>query len=400
MRRVAGLLAVALLAGACAKRVVPPVPEGEDYVQPTAGSGEVSASEAKELRAAWTGVLAGDTAAAARRYEKLLKRRPALTPAQTGLAYARLRSGQAEAAGAIFAAVLEREPEYVSALVGAGSAAFRQGDLAAALGLYRRAQAVAPADALVRKRLAALKMQATERSIGLAQDAAARGDAGAAERQYEAALDVAPEVAPVRLALAELMAARGDWQGAVALLEADPSGDRQVSLRRAAILLEEQEFARAEEVYRGLLARDPGDGAARAGEKSAREALELASMPAEYRAIPGAPRLTRADLAALVAVRVHALRRVAPGEPTVALDIGGSWAREHVARLLELGIMDVYPNHTFQPGATVRRADVARVVERTLDRLGWPRAAAAPLPPTCLLPTSTSGRSSARWEPG
>jgi tetratricopeptide (TPR) repeat protein len=376
VRRLLGLLALALLAGACAKRVVPVVPEGEDYVQPTAAPGDVSATEAKELEAAWTQVRAGDTAAAARRYTKLLERRPTLAPAETGLAYARLRAGQLEAAAATFAAVLERQPEYLPALVGAGSVAFRRGDLAGALGVYRRAQAVAPEDPLVRKRLAALKLQAAERSLGLARAAAARGDTGEAERQYAAALEAAPEVAPVRLALAELLVARGDRPGAVALLEADPSGDRQAALRRAALLLEEQEFARAAEVYRGLLARDPRDEAARAGERAATEAQELASMPAEYRAIPEAPRVTRADLAALVAVRVHALRRVAPGEPVVALDIGSSWAREHVDRVLALGIMDVYPNHTFQPGAAVRRADVARVVGRTLDRLGWPRAAA------------------------
>jgi hypothetical protein len=36
--------------------------------------------------------------------------------------------------------------------------------------------------------------------------------------------------------------------------------------------------------------------------------------------------------------------------------------------------MDVYPNHTFQPGAVVRRVDLARTVARTLDALSWPRS--------------------------
>lgn len=97
-------------------------------------------------------------------------------------------------------------------------------------------------------------------------------------------------------------------------------------------------------------------------------------MPEEYRRIAVEPRVTRADLAALVAVRVGALQRVGPGEPRVAVDISMSWAREHVARVLALGIMEVYPNHTFQPGAVVRRVDLARAVARTLDTLGWPRS--------------------------
>jgi tetratricopeptide (TPR) repeat protein len=377
-----GLLAACVLSAAfalpgCAKRVVPPVPRGEDYLFPSAARAEVSADEAAALRAAWREVVAGDTASAARRYEKVLKRRPGLAAARTGLAFARLRAGRLEEASSGFEAVLADRPADLPALVGAASAAGRRGDVDAALGFYRRAQATAPDDTLVRKRLAALRLQVTERHMGLAQAAVERGDAQSAALEYAAALEAAPEVAGVRLTLAELVASRGDVPGALALLEADPSGDRQVALRRAGLLTEQQEFARAVEVYRDLLARDPTDEAARAGEKGARESLEMLSMPEEYRRIRESPRVTRADLAALVAVRVGALRRAGPGEPRVAVDIGGSWAREHVARVLALGIMEAYPNHTFQPGATLRRVDLARAAARTLDRLGFSRGAAA-----------------------
>ncbi len=377
MRRAAVVALVgALLVGACAKRVAPPPPEGEDYAFPVLGLDEVSAEEAKELRAAWRDVLSGDTRAASRRYDKLLKRKPGLAPAQVGLGYARLRAGRLGEAAAVFAAVLAARPEDVPALVGAGSTAFRKGNLDEAMAFYRRAQALAPDDPAVRKRLAALRLQATERRMSLAQAALLGGDPQTAVREYEAALEAAPEVAGVRLALAELLVGRGDVPGAVALLEADPSGDRQAALRRAGLLMEQREYARAVDVYQGLVARDPTDEAARAGEKAARAGLELLALPEEYRSIPEAPRITRADLAALVAVRVRALGRAGPGEPRVAVDIGACWARDYVARVLALGIMDVYPNHTFQPGATVRRVDLARVAARTLDRLGWSRSVA------------------------
>ena len=92
---------------------------------------------------------------------------------------------------------------------------------------------MAPEDALVRKRLAALRLQVTERHMGLAQAAVESGDAETATREYTAALEAAPEVAGVRLTLADLLASHGDVPGALAVLEADPSGDRQVTLRRA-----------------------------------------------------------------------------------------------------------------------------------------------------------------------
>ncbi|HYN02595.1 MAG TPA: tetratricopeptide repeat protein, partial [Vicinamibacteria bacterium] len=157
------VLTVALGLPGCAKRVVPPVPQGEDYLFAAPAPGEVSADEVAELRAAWSDVLAGDTASAARRYEKLLKRRPGLVAARTGLAFTRLRAGRLDEASSGFDAVLTERPEDLPALIGAASAAVRRGDVDAALGFYRRAQAAAPDDTLVRKRLAALRMQVTER---------------------------------------------------------------------------------------------------------------------------------------------------------------------------------------------------------------------------------------------
>ncbi len=100
-------------------------------------------------------------------------------------------------------------------------------------------------------------------------------------------------------------------------------------------------------------------------------------MPEEFQRIPSATRVTRADLAALVSVRVtRPAAGPSPGDPEVAVDIAGSWARDHILKALSFDILPVYPNHTFQPGATVRRGDLARAVARVLDLLRWPASAA------------------------
>jgi tetratricopeptide (TPR) repeat protein len=373
------LAGAAILAASCAKRVPAPIPTAEDYVFPAPAAGEMPAGDAKSLRAAWTDVLAGDAAKAERRLARLRRPGGARPSVDTAIGYARLRGGRLVEAAEVFAGVLARAPEYVPALVGAGSAASRSGDEESALGFYRRAQAQAPEDVLVRKRVGSLKLAATEARMARAQAALAAGDTATAEAEYAAALEVAPEVAPVRLALADLVAGRGEMGAAAEILGADGTGDRGVTLRRAGLLVELGDFDGAEAVYRGLLGRDADDAAARSGLAAAREAREAAAMPEEYRRIPAAPRVTRADLAALLATRVNALQRVGPGEPRVAVDISGSWAREPIAAVIALDVMDVYPNHTFQPGATVRRVDLARSAARVLDRLRWPRAA-APVP--------------------
>jgi tetratricopeptide (TPR) repeat protein len=370
------LTVLLLMAGGCAKRVVPVIPEGEEYVFPTLRAGELSGEDVKTLRVAWREILAGDAARAGERCERVVARRPDSLEAQTVLAYAKLRAGRSEDAAARFASVLERRPDDVSALVGAASAALRQSDADAALGFYRRAQAAAPDNAVVRKRLAALKLQVADRRMARARSALSAGDTASAALDYRAALEAAPELAGVRLELADLLVTGGDPQGAIAVLQDDPSADRSVALRLGGLLAEQHEYAQAVAVYDRLLSQDPADAAAREGASVARKSLALLAMPEEYRAIEDEARVSRADLAALLAVRVPALRGKGGADTRVMVDISGSWAREYIASVVSLGIMDPYPNHTFQPGAVVRRADLARAVARALDRCRVPRAGA------------------------
>jgi Flp pilus assembly protein TadD len=360
------VLAVAAL-GACARPTRARLPEGEDYVFPAWAGKELRPQERQQIEKAWREVLSGDAASAERAYRRLLREKPGLVPAETGLGYALLRGRRLAEAAAAFEAVLALQPEYLPALVGAATVSVRRGDPEAALALYRRAQAAHPEEPTVRRRLGEIKLQITERRVSAAREALEAGEVERATEEYRRALEAAPEVAGLRLELAHVLVSRGDPSGAADVLEADPTGDRQVLARLGEILSGLQEYGRALEAYRRILARDPRDAEALSRSREAREALELMRMPEEYRRILSAPRISRADLAALISVKVTALARIASREPRVAIDISGSWAREHIASVLALDIMDVYPNHTFQPAATVRRGDLARAVARVLE---------------------------------
>ncbi|OFV87202.1 MAG: hypothetical protein A2V74_01515 [Acidobacteria bacterium RBG_16_70_10] len=386
MRRGGAFLLLAVIAfGSCVRPSAPRIPAGEDYVFPAAAAGEVTPEEARRIASAWQKLLGGNAGAAAKSFEKLLARRPGLVPAETGLAYACLRAGRLDEAARRFDSALARRPDYVPALAGEGSVAVRRGDAEAAVGFYRRALSGAPGDAALRKRLAELKVQVTERRLAEAQAAIANGEPDRAVSAYRAALEAAPELTSVRTALAELLVSEGRSADAASALESDPTGDRQLLLLRGGILMGMQDYARARDAYERVLEQDPADVEAARGERAARESLNLLGMPEEYRRIPSAERLSRADLAALLTVKVTALARVQSREPRVAVDIAASWAREYIASVLALGVMDVYPNHTFQPAGIVRRAELARAVGRVLDLLGSPRAA-APVP-TDMAPT-------------
>ncbi len=362
-------LASALLAAACAPRgPLPPPPEGFLYPAPPPGK----LRQAEAIEKAWRALLSGDTRKAERSFRGILAEHPGELAAQTGLGYVQMKAGRVELASQAFATVLERHPEYVPALVGAATAAQRQGRPEPALAFLRKAQALAPGNLALRRQVAEVRLQVTERRVAAAAEAAAAGDTERAIDTYRTALDDAPEVAGVRLALAGLLWERGDTAGSLAVLAADPGGDRNLLLKLGESLATLGEHEQALDAYRRILARDAHDKEAHRRAMDVRREMELLQMPEEYRKIAKGPTLTRADLAALLAVKVTALSRLTPGEPQVAVDITGSWARTHILKVLSLDIMTPYPNHTFQPGTVVRRGELARALQRILDLVGYP----------------------------
>jgi thioredoxin-like negative regulator of GroEL len=364
------------------------LPEGEDYVFPSARPGELRPAEAEALEKAWRRVLTGDAKGAEKAFRRLLAKRPGLIPAETGLAYAWLRAGRVSEAANGFEATLARRPEYQPALMGAAAVAAKGADLERALELYRRASATSPEDTRAKKRLAEVKLRLTEKRVAEARRALDEGDSASAIAAYRQALDAAPEVAGLRLALADLLLGEGDAPGAAEVLAADPVGDRQTRLRLAEVLSGLGEYQRALDTLQMILGRDPRDAEARTRAREAREALTLSQLPEEYRRIPAATRVSRAELAALLSINVSILSRLPPGEAKVAVDIAGSWARGHIARVLALEVMELFPNHTFQPALSVRRGELARAAARVLDLSG---ASRRPGPmPTDMAPANVS----------
>jgi thioredoxin-like negative regulator of GroEL len=378
--RALAVLGVVGALASCARPVVKaPQPEAEALVFPAPLPGEATPAEIRHMEKAWKALTAGNASRAEKLFRELLAAHPGFIPAETGLAYARLRAGRDREAARALDAVLERRPDYAPALLAAAGIALRMGHPESALVYYQRIPSGAGGipEPQLRRKLAEVRLQATERRMADARLALDEGDGDRAIEIYRLALVDAPELSGLRLELSGLLLQAGDLAEATAVLEEDPAGDRQVLLRLAELLTENGEHARALEAYRRILARDPKDEDVARRSHETRRAMELLKMPEEYRRILDAPTITRADLAALVSVKVTALAKLRPSGGAVAVDISGSWAREHIIRMLGLGILGVYPNHTFQPAATVRRGDMARAIKAILDGLRYP---ATPVP--------------------
>jgi len=58
---------------------------------------------------------------------------------------------------------------------------------------------------------------------------------------------------------------------------------------------------------------------------------------------------------------------VRTAQPPLLTDIRTHWAANWILSVVGAGVMEPFPNHTFQPRQRVRRADLARIVARALD---------------------------------
>ena len=98
--------------------------------------------------------------------------------------------------------------------------------------------------------------------------------------------------------------------------------------------------------------------------------------------IPGDRRraaVTRAQLAALLGVRLEDLLRPrAGGNAVVTTDTRTNWAAPWIMAVTRAGVMEPFPNHTFQPNAAIRRGDLAGAVSHVLTLIAAekPRLAA------------------------
>ena len=87
--------------------------------------------------------------------------------------------------------------------------------------------------------------------------------------------------------------------------------------------------------------------------------------------------ITRAEFAHLLATRLDWNSIEKRPKKVIIIDISKSPYRNEIKKMAKLGIMEVYPNHTFLPHKTLNRGNCAKIVENILvavkDKKKWRR---------------------------
>jgi tetratricopeptide (TPR) repeat protein len=371
------VLTLVTIASACASKTIPlpdvSTPKYPDFVQPVVppALANLPAAAAGQDRG-WRFLQAGDLRNAEREFQTALKSTPEFYPADASLGYLELARRDAAAALPHFDRAIMASGRYVPALVGRGQALLALNRETDALFAFESAAAVDPSLLDVRRRVEVLRFRGIGQDLSAARQAAAAGKLDEAARAYTSAITSSPDSAFLYRELAAVERRQGRDDAALADLRKamalDPT-DASVLVQVGDMLDARGELEAAAKAYGDALALEPND-AVEAKLDGIRARVELARLPAEYRALDSAPQITRGDLAALIGVRLAPLVQAARRRDAVVVtDARNHWAATWIMAVVRAGIIDPYDNHTFQPRAVVRRTDLAQAVSRLLTRV-------------------------------
>ena len=374
-------LSVCVFLSACAPKAPPAVvgaPKHPEFIFPSAVEG-VPAEQRARLERGWQYLQIDDLRSAEREFSAALKQQPAFHPAETALAYVAMARGNEEDAAARFERALKADAAYVPALVGRGQALLELNRAADALASFEAAVASDPSLTDLRGRIEVLRFRAIQEILARAKAAADARRWDEASAIYRQAIATSPDSAFLYRDLAAVEQKAGQTAGALEhyrkAVELEP-GDARSLAGIGAIFDSQGDAIAALDAYERARAID----AAEVPESvitRLRAAVALAKQPAEYRAIPERASITRAEIAALVGVRLEALLARAKPRQVIITDIRGHWAQPWIAPVVRSGVMDTLANYEFEPKRQLRRGELAGVVSRLLSLVAAARPEAA-----------------------
>jgi tetratricopeptide (TPR) repeat protein len=373
---------------ACGPKTPPPAvvtsPRFPTYPQPEIPAALRAPRDVVERHdLAWRRLQSGDLRGANRDFAALLKQHPTLYPTETGLAFVHLADREFKTAASLFSAVVAREARYVPALIGLAEAQVGLNNDGQAIAALERVLAIDPKREAVRTRLELVRFRMVQSLIDDGRRARQANKLDVAEQAFEQALVVSPASTLIlrELAQVELLAGRADdAEGHVRQAIKLDAGDAEGHAALGDVLAARGRFRDAAASYRRAVALDDRpEWRKLAGELS--EKADMAALPREFGNLAGATTITRAHVATYVGIRLGTLIEAAPRRAVaVATDVGRHWASPWILSVTRAGVMNVFENHTFQPGTAVRRGDLAQVMAqlialavpaRSTELAGW-----------------------------
>ncbi len=238
-----------------------------------------------------------------------------------------------------------------------------------------------------------LKLKATEQYLNTGRQLADQNPEEAL-KYLKAAHDMAPEVAQIPVEIADILLKQNNCREAINYLriaiEKSPD-DLDARTRLADCLLNLQEYQEAKDIYEHLALQMPGNPTVQQRLEEIRKQIFVDSLPQEYQSIPHTTEITRAQLAAYMVVNLEILQKYRSDNQQIVVDIIQHWAQSYIQKVVSLGIMDVYPNRTFQPNQPATKLELAKAISRILEIVEMSGQGKFPADPRLVIPDIPPG---------
>lgn len=349
----------------CAPKAVQIAPR-QNYVDPLRNT-DLPATPA--YQAGYQEYLKGNQIKARMSLQELVKKRPDYFPAILLIAYSYSAEDKQDYSESYARKALEIHPDYPQARYFLSNILEAKQDYAGALSELNEIEKIDPQYPALGQAQNILKLKVTEQYLNTGRKLADENP-DEALKYLKAAHDMAPEIPQIPGEIAAILLKKDNCQEAIEYLKiaVEHSPDEVVMKTQLAdCYLKLNEFQAAQTIYEELATQMPDDPSIKQHLEQIKRSIFIEGLPSEYQSIPSAPEITRSQFAAYLSINLESLQRFRSESQQIAVDIIGNWAQNYIQKVVNLGIMDVYPNRTFQPNQPLTKLELAKAVSRILE---------------------------------
>ncbi|HSE41305.1 MAG TPA: tetratricopeptide repeat protein [Acidobacteriota bacterium] len=312
----------------------------------------------------------GDQNKARQEFQKVLRKNPNYYPAFLGIGYTYIAENNLDAAERYIRGALDINSDYIQGHYALAVVLEQQVKYQEALQEWAEIQRINPEYPGLDQSQKILRLKATEFLLTQAREETKNNPERGIEL-YREAQKFAPEISQIPLEIATIQIKQGKCSEGITLLEQSGeqlSDDPEIQLAYAECLSEVDEYQKALETYEKVNLIAPSTEIQQHID-DLKKILAFRAMPEEYQIIGQTSELNRAQLAALIFTNLKFLEKYGSSGSVIVVDAFDHWAKNHIRKAVDLGMMDVFPNRTFQPSRWISKLELTRAAARIMEIL-------------------------------
>jgi Tfp pilus assembly protein PilF len=359
---------IILLLGACATYQPPSLNLYIDNLPQSIVTG-LSLDERIFIEEAWRSLKQGNGIKARKSLMRLDEQSPFY---YVGMGYAYFMMNDIALAEDFFKAAQRYSPDMSIVHLGLGQIYQRTGRDDLAFAEFREIIKKEPDHTWVTAQYENIKSQKTQESLDTGKTYLDAGNIESSKKAFLRALYYSPENIDAHLALAEIFQQEDNLENALVHLGAASNNDPEnIDILKnygdALFLANENEPSL--EIYEKLSAEEPENQEYLQRIEILKNRLGIFELPSQYDTIATSEAVSKEDVAALLAIKFKDVLEKTSRKPPIIIDIATSWADDFILQMTSLGLLDIYPNHTFRPKKIITRAEMAEILLRLVNHL-------------------------------